>query len=443
MHKQFRKLLYSLRKHFAGSESARDEIKRAFLAINIILFAGASALAFSFLDFMFTNCGGGFVDLLFATAMFIGILMIMKGYINAAKILTFIIGLLCFMINSSSEGRLAGNQCLWFPFICSIFIFYSISQKMQIIFSIALLLTAIIFMEYTDYSFLGLNNKATENLYRINSYVCMSISLFLVFVYFYYMMKTNQQTEDKLKRINSALNISNQNLKKTNSELDSFVYKASHDLRSPLVSLLGLIEISKNEKDFDKVKQYLLLKERSVKKLDALILDILDLSKNARLPVEATKIDFELLINEIFNNYNYLEDFNKIERKVNIERNGVFFSDVRRLNIIMNNLISNSIRYADIGKPNPYIDVQITIYPTHAFIHVKDNGQGIKEEHIKKIYNMYFRANERNTGSGLGLYIVKETLEKLKGSVEMSSEYMNWTEFQLMVPNMKVCMQLE
>ena len=234
-----------------------------------------------------------------------------------------------------------------------------------------------------------------------------------------------------------ALPICNSNLKRTNSELDSFVYKASHDLRSPLVSLLGLIEISKNEKDFNKVKQYLLLKEKSVKKLDALILDILDLSKNARLDVEPSKIDFELLINEIFNNYNYLEDFNKIARKIVVEGSVLYYSDIRRLNIVLNNLISNSIRYADIGKSNPFIDIEIKLYPSHAFIKIKDNGQGIRQEHLKRIYDMYFRANERNTGSGLGLYIVKETLAKLKGTVEMASEYMEWTEFQLIIPNMK------
>jgi signal transduction histidine kinase len=389
-------------------------------------------------------------NFLSVTISFLGIIcigiafvLINRGYFHLSKIFTFAVCLGSLFMSASSEGRDAGYQYFWFPFLVSIFIFFSPSEKRSIAFVVLMIFSAVVALELTDYS-LFINKNAKENtMLEINSTIYFFTSGGLIFFYFYYMVSNNLQTEKKLKLINEALIISNENLKKTNSELDSFVYKASHDLRSPLVSLLGLIEITKNEKDFDKVKQYLLLKEKSVKKLDSLILDILDISKNARLDIEVNEIDFNLLFEDVFSNYNYLEDYSKIEKIVNINAKGVFYSDTKRLNMVFNNLVSNSIRYSDISKPKPYIKIDIEIYPSHAYIKVKDNGQGIRKEHFQKIFDMYFRANERNTGSGLGLYIVKETLQKLKGNVQMSSEYMEWTEFQLMIPNKKPTIQLE
>jgi PAS domain S-box-containing protein len=149
-----------------------------------------------------------------------------------------------------------------------------------------------------------------------------------------------------IKSAQEKLKKQNRELKKLNTELDSFVYSASHDLKAPLSSVKGLINLAKNENDKVKLGHYLDLADKSINKLDNFIKDIVDLSRNARQDVQAEFIDFNEIIQETLENYQYLENFNKISNKINIHSASVFYSDKRRLKVIFNNLISNSIRYS-------------------------------------------------------------------------------------------------
>ncbi len=229
----------------------------------------------------------------------------------------------------------------------------------------------------------------------------------------------------------------NRDLEKVNSELDSFVYRVSHDLRAPLTSILGLISLMKIETNHEKISEYIGLQEKSVKKLDMFIKEIINLSRNSRLGITVSNIDFDELLNEIFESQHYTKDAEEIKRICEIEDGLSFFTDRQRLSIILNNLISNSLKYMDPQEKDPFVKVQVAMEKEECIIRVSDNGIGISEVYLPKIFEMFFRATKDFSGSGLGLYIVKETVEKLKGRISVKSKTREGSTFQVRLPNLK------
>jgi signal transduction histidine kinase len=131
-----------------------------------------------------------------------------------------------------------------------------------------------------------------------------------------------------------------------------------------------------------------------------------------------------------------MEDADRVKLEETIDQKSVFYSDPKRISIFLNNLLSNSIKYQTYsGDRKPRIDVRITTKEDKAIIIVEDNGIGIQEEYVSKIFNMFFRASEKSFGSGLGLYIVKQSVEKLGGSIQVESKLNRGTKFTVVLPN--------
>jgi signal transduction histidine kinase len=248
------------------------------------------------------------------------------------------------------------------------------------------------------------------------------------------MSQTNVQMKE-IKSKSILLKKNNMELKKLNSELDSFLYSTAHDLRSPLTSLLGLINIMEHENKQDDLRPYFQMMQGSIYRMEDFIGQIVGYSKNKRLEMISEKIDLYSLISEIFDNHQFVEGASKIDHLVDVREKVSFYSDRGRVLILFNNLISNAIRYADLSKEKPFIKIQITIEESEVIIEFADNGVGIAVEHIDKIFNMFYRANIRSKGSGLGLFIFKETIAKLKGLVSVESILGVGTKFFIRLPN--------
>jgi PAS domain S-box-containing protein len=238
------------------------------------------------------------------------------------------------------------------------------------------------------------------------------------------------------KAIQQALVDRNDELSKANTELDRFVYSASHDLRAPISSLLGLIEVARLEKDVHNMGHLLDLQKKSLLRLDRFINDIVDHSRNTRLKVESEPVNFEQIIHSIVEQLQFMENVSHIRRIISIKQEEPFFTSPTRLDLIFNNLISNAIKYADMRKEDPFLEVIITTNSSWAEIRVRDNGEGIPEEAQAKIFDMFYRASAKASGSGLGLYIVKEAIQKIQGTVEVISSLGKGTEFIVSIPNL-------
>ncbi len=244
------------------------------------------------------------------------------------------------------------------------------------------------------------------------------------------------QNDEKEKRA-EELDASNLELKKANSELDRFVYSASHDLRSPLKSLLGLSNMIIEDISPDnsvQLEQMGMMKS-SILKLDNFIEDILTYSRNARTEVINEAIDFKQTIGEVRNNLAHMDGADKIELKLEIDQKIEFISDRARVSIVLSNLISNAIKYKDTSKENSYIGINVKCINDFATISVEDNGIGIDAKYKDRIFDMFYRGTKKSSGSGLGLYIAKEAIEKLNGTMEMESALTQGTKFTIMIPN--------
>jgi PAS domain S-box-containing protein len=228
----------------------------------------------------------------------------------------------------------------------------------------------------------------------------------------------------------------NQELTKINEELDRFVYSASHDLRAPLMSVKGLLNMIKVDPDKKNVDHYLGLIEKSVGKLDNFILDIINYSRNSRMEVIPKMIDFSDLLNESIDSLKYMDGAEDVRSVRILNIAAPFYSDYSRLLILFNNIISNAVRYRDKWKNDSFLRVEITTDAEKATIIFSDNGVGIAEEYLENVFKMFFRANADSKGSGLGLYIVKGVLEKLNGSVDVQSKVGHGTTFTMQIPNL-------
>lgn len=223
-------------------------------------------------------------------------------------------------------------------------------------------------------------------------------------------------------------------LMKTNAELDRFVYSTSHDLRAPLSSVMGLINITEKSREPEEMVKYLGMMRERVMSLDRFIRDITDYSRNNRLEVKREKVYLRCLIDEIWESLKFSAEAETILFKNDIPEQLFIDVDRGRLQVVLGNLISNAMRYQDTKKNQPFILIEHYITGNIICLKVADNGQGIPKEYHTKVFDMFFRANEKSKGSGLGLYIVKEAIMKLSGSIQLDSEATEGSTFTVRLP---------
>jgi signal transduction histidine kinase len=256
-----------------------------------------------------------------------------------------------------------------------------------------------------------------------NFIVCLVVTTSLLF----FLLDINYKTEQEL-------SMNNQLLIKANRELDRFVYSASHDLRAPLSSLLGLIEISQRTEDLEEIKYCLSMMKARVGDLDSFIKDIIDYSRNTRQEVSPENFNLLKLTREVADGLKFGSGMEEIFIKYEIDPTLIITTDRSRLKVILNNLIGNALKYSSPEKKEQTISVAAVIEGNNLKISIDDNGIGIAIEHQPKIFEMFYRASEKSQGSGLGLYIVKETLDKLNGKIEVHSSLGHGSTFRLEIP---------
>ena len=238
---------------------------------------------------------------------------------------------------------------------------------------------------------------------------------------------------NRLKRSKHETDDKNKNLIIANTELDKFIYSASHDLRSPISSLKGLIEIIKLEDDLDQIRDYLDLMHESLDKQDEFIKEIIDYSRNKRKKVDIVPVSLNKIIDEIIAQHLYIKGTNEIiiKKELSIDE---LHSDGLRLKIILNNLLSNAIKYSDEKKEKRHILIKTYSMGEFYKIEIEDNGIGINKQYQIKIFEMFFVTNNNNKGSGLGLYLVKEAIENLNGHIQVDSEMNIGSTFTVTIP---------
>jgi signal transduction histidine kinase len=224
---------------------------------------------------------------------------------------------------------------------------------------------------------------------------------------------------------------------KLNEELDNFVYSVSHDLRSPLLSVKGILSlILTTEQLNEATNRYLRMAEGSIDRLDNTIQDILEYSRNSRLDVKNEWFDIRPMVQTIFDDIQFMSD-NPLMFEIAIEESSMVFCDQTRLNTIIKNLVSNAAKYRNTSAASCQIRFEMK-QKNDAFIFtVADNGIGIPQEEQDKVFQMFYRVASDRMGTGLGLFIVQEITTKLKGEIQLSSAVNSGTAIQITIPREK------
>ena len=240
-----------------------------------------------------------------------------------------------------------------------------------------------------------------------------------------------------LKNIETSVLKKNEELKKINSELDNFVYSVSHDLRSPLLSIKGILELILKTNDLDeKTIHYLNIAQNSTSRLDGTIQEILEYSKNARFELELELFDVKEMVQLIFDDLKFTDSLGVV-LQIDIEGSPIIYSDKARLNTLLRNLIGNSVKYKRNEISDSFVKFTLVTKNDIFLMQVIDNGMGISELSISKVFDMFYRGTKSSIGTGLGLYICKEIVNKLKGTISVKSIVDYGTTIDISLPKLK------
>jgi two-component system sensor histidine kinase/response regulator len=222
-------------------------------------------------------------------------------------------------------------------------------------------------------------------------------------------------------------------LQKANDELNRFIYSTSHDLRSPLASVMGILNLAHMENSVDDPNGYLGMIEICVNKMDIFIQKIIEYYKSIRVEDERTKIDFNVLLDESIKMFKMQKP--EVEYALDIQQPVEFVNDAFRMSVIIDNLISNAVKYQKPTEKSPRVEISVKTDSEKASIKIEDNGIGILDQHLNSIFKMFFRSTNSVNGLGIGLYIVKEALSRIGGEISVQSNYGHGTSFFLEIPN--------
>lgn len=222
-------------------------------------------------------------------------------------------------------------------------------------------------------------------------------------------------------------------LEKINSELNRFVYSTSHELRSPIASVMGILNLARLENSVTDPNDYMGMIETCMNKMDSFIQKIIEYYKSVRVEEDFSEINFRPMLEETIR-------ICKMQRpsigfELNVNQQVPFYNDIFRVNIIVDNIVSNAVKYSNLELEDPKIKINVRVNEQKAEIEIEDNGIGIIEEHLNNIFKMFFRSTSHVNGLGIGLHIVKEALTKIGGDISVSSTFGKGTTFKILIPN--------
>lgn len=385
-----------------------------------------------FLDFFNNTPEAAIVDLLISAVMLTCYIIHRKGNYVSARVAMLSILNLIFVIYACVMPKEVGIYLFFLPLMALSMAFFGRAQRVQRLSFIILSAIFLASLFLTDFDLIGpyqIQSTNEETFLIINLFSCAVVLVTSI----YFILGVNEESERKLHTLAEEIKVKNINLEKANSELDRFLYSTSHDLRAPLLSIKGLVNITRNEAIRPEVKKYLSMIEERADRLDFFIRDIIDYSRNSRTGLNYDVVNMQQLVSEVQHNFQFMDGASDIDFQNEIIP-GEVVVDRNRTMIILNNLISNAIKYHRQDGKSRWIKTSVIKTKSILSVMVADNGQGIQEDRKERVFEMFYRGTERSQGSGLGLYIVKEAVEKMYGKIHVESTEGVGTSFYVTIP---------
>jgi signal transduction histidine kinase len=250
------------------------------------------------------------------------------------------------------------------------------------------------------------------------------------------LLKEQEQIKDQLNiQLEEKVKERTIELQDKNEQLDSFVYKASHDIKGPLRSIMGLTNVGMVDfKKSPEVVHYFEHIMKTATKLDMVLEDLLLVTKIKNTQLQYKEIAFQKMVQEVLQTFNHLNGFERVKLTLEVETQLPLITDETVLYSVVQNLIENVIKYQDEKKEETLLSIRLAVKPKLAKLVVKDNGTGIEPSHLNHIFDMFYKINERSIGSGLGLYILKQAVQRLNGKVVVKSVLGKGTTFIVELP---------
>ena len=270
---------------------------------------------------------------------------------------------------------------------------------------------------------------------KVAIFSAIIVALLLTAILIYFFAAKFRRQKSWLKEVNKRLkamqldltnSLQELNLRKAqiedhNNQLELFVYKASHDIKGPLRSIIGLTQIGMHDVKDNTAQEYFGHIHKSTQRLDNLLADLLRLTKAKQAEVEKQEINLPLMVEDIIQSFKNIRNFERVKIQVDIQEGIRFESDEKMLYSVIQNFVENGIKYCDPSKEESLLNISIEQESGKTTFVFKDNGLGIDEEHLPKVFDMFYKINPNSEGTGLGLHIVKVTLEKLGGTLKVRS----------------------
>lgn len=358
---------------------------------------------------------------IFLLVIVISLLLCKRGKFSWAKMILLFSGNTLVFIYSSLKPPIPSPFLFFIAGCLMAFALFSWNEKGKAFFFVGYSIFLMLFDAYGDITFVPavkLSEAYVMKTFFTNLTIVCIVSVLIV----YFLVNVNNQVEASLYRQQEETKQKNTELQKINEELDRFIYSASHDLRAPLRSVLGLINLGRLTTNVDELKHYHEMMRERLINLDKILHEILNYSRNNKSELVIEKVNVHELVKRAFADVEYLSESKKIFTEVQVPDNMEIQTDAVRLGIIVNNLVSNAVKYTDLEKQFPKVIVRAQQQDNKLLLTVEDNGEGIEPDSQEKIFSMFYRASTKSDGSGLGLYIVKEAVEKLGGTIKVESK---------------------
>jgi|GEM_PF-1177657 len=239
--------------------------------------------------------------------------------------------------------------------------------------------------------------------------------------------KQVQLRTEELQRSNTAL-------ERTQAELDVFLYRASHDLKGPLCSMEGLLQLARMEEDPGQQRQYYPLMQQTTQKLSRVLQSLLSYTKNSHLNVLRERLQFESMVAQVLEGLREVKGFERVKVQAYYNVLSPFYSDAERVFSVLRNVLSNSITFQNYARQEPLVNIWITCSTEEATIVVRDNGVGMGQEEQAKLFGLFTKSSTQSTGSGLGLFVTGEIIKKLGGRISVQSQEGQGTQVSIQIP---------
>jgi signal transduction histidine kinase len=267
---------------------------------------------------------------------------------------------------------------------------------------------------------------------QINTYVFVA-NVFITLVIMFCSLTSAAIMIRNLSKSQKKIIEQNEKLQLINAGLDKFVFNVTHDLRSPLASIMGLINLMDDETDLEQIQEYTLMIKESLERQDRFINEMLAFVKSKHTGVNKTECSLSNIVDNAIAQNSHHNGGKQVHFYKELELTRIQ-SDALKLQVILNNLVSNSIKYSDNKKSEQWVKVKSYRSDKEVVIEVEDNGMGIRPKDQDRIFDKFYMSGDNKKSTGLGLYLVKDAVTQLDGKIEVRSELGVCSKFKVIIP---------